>query len=169
MPTLYLARDPAAETSDTRGYFYTYRDGAIRTICSTMELGWNDNKRSKSCIPAGEYPLIMRKVGKYYAAYHKRWGHPWVYEVGDVPNRSAILIHAASGAAQVQGCIATATATRITKDGRLRGTGRSREAYQKFFTIAEYERFDKLEVYVKLPGQNKNKEKTNDKTKTRRA
>jgi len=49
----------------------------------TGELPWRDNTRGESCIPAGVYEVFMRSSG--------RFGR--VYEIKDVPDRSAILLH----------------------------------------------------------------------------
>lgn len=61
-----------------------------------VELPDKGNKRNISCIPANVYDgiAIVRPNGKY--AIH----------VLNVPNRSAILFHAANRANQLKGCIA---------------------------------------------------------------
>lgn len=75
----------------------------------SIELNWRDNKRKVSCIPAGSYNCAFKASPKYGMCYH----------VLDVPNRSAILIHAANFAglvsngqrADLEGCIALGKAT----------------------------------------------------------
>lgn len=70
----------------------------------TGELPWRENRRGKSCVPAGVYRVSWQPSGKY--------GHK--YELQGVPGRSDILIHAANlvgdedlgYVAQVDGCIA---------------------------------------------------------------
>lgn len=70
----------------------------------TLELPWRDNRRQKSCIPPGEYRCAL--------VQSPRFGR--VYEVKGVPGRSAVLIHAANFAGDVDlgwathlhGCIA---------------------------------------------------------------
>lgn len=74
----------------------------------TGELPWRDNKRGKSCVPAGVYNVSWEPSGKY--------GHK--YKLQSVPDRSHILIHAANFVgdedlglmAQVDGCIALGSA-----------------------------------------------------------
>jgi hypothetical protein len=97
MKTVYLLR---TRTSDqgTEGTLIT--DGFI---CKTLELPWRENKQSISCIPSGEYNVVIRKSPKYGTTY-------WVTKV---PNRSYILIHAGNWAGDtkkgfkthVNGCI----------------------------------------------------------------
>lgn len=70
----------------------------------TIELPWRDNKTRVSCIPVGTYRCEIVQSPKFGR----------VYEVKNVPNRSAILIHAANYAGDVAkgyrsellGCIA---------------------------------------------------------------
>lgn len=84
---------------------------------SCIELPWRDNQREVSCIPAGTYlcrPVVSIRFGQ-------------VFEVLDVPGRSAILIHAGNfgGDAELgwttdlRGCIAPAM--RIGRLVNLRG------------------------------------------------
>jgi len=71
--------------------------------CQTLELPWRDNRRSISCIPAGEYLVKIRMSPKYGEIYH----------VKDVPGRTFILIHSGNWAGDttkgykthVNGCI----------------------------------------------------------------
>lgn len=70
----------------------------------SLELPWRDNLRQKSCIPAGTYTCGLVKSPRFGL----------VYEVKDVPGRSAILIHPANfggnadegWTTELQGCIA---------------------------------------------------------------
>jgi len=65
--------------------------------CYTVERPWLDNKPRVSCIPEGEYRLVL---GSY-----NRGGYP-AYEVMDVPGRSLIKIHIGNTIDDVIGCIA---------------------------------------------------------------
>jgi len=82
MKTVYLLR---TRTSDqgTEGMLIT--DGFM---CKTLELPWRENRQSISCIPSGEYNVVIRQSPKYGSVY-------WVTKV---PNRSYILIHAGNWA-----------------------------------------------------------------------
>lgn len=69
----------------------------------TGELPWRDNRRGKSCVPAGSYIVLWEPSGKYGRKY----------ELQAVPGRDHILIHAANHVgdedkglkAEVDGCI----------------------------------------------------------------
>lgn len=103
----------------------------------TLELNWRENKRKVSCIPAGSYTCVFKASPKYGMCYH----------VLDVPNRSAILIHAANFAglvsegqrADLEGCIAFGKST-----GELYGQPallQSKAAIREFIRFMEKESF----------------------------
>ena len=49
----------------------------------TLELPWRENKPNISCIPEGTYECIPYTSEKF----------PNVYQIKNVPNREAILLH----------------------------------------------------------------------------
>ena len=68
------------ETSDEGTFgILTYDHGYL----FTGELPWRNNARGQSCIPTGIYHVFMRSSN--------RFGH--VYEIANVPSRTAILLH----------------------------------------------------------------------------
>ena len=97
MKTVYLLRTRQSDQG-TEGILIT--DGFM---CKTLELPWRQNKRSISCIPAGEYNVKIRQSPKYGS----------VYWITSVPNRTWILIHAGNWAGDrdkgfkthVNGCV----------------------------------------------------------------
>ena len=90
LATLYRYKRTETETigvlfADGRQYFI-------------LEPPWKDNQRNISCIPAGTYKCVFMKrssSGKYKNIY-------WVQ---DVPNRTAILIHAGNTHDHTRGCL----------------------------------------------------------------
>jgi len=107
-PTLANGKDAGTailqrEKSTDGGTFgkLTLPDG---TSYNTLELAWRNNESGKSCIPPGTYKVETRNSPKF---------GPGVYEVKNVPGRSAILIHSGNYAgnvdkgqkSNVQGCI----------------------------------------------------------------
>jgi hypothetical protein len=64
-------------------------------LCVTCENPWKDNKPIESCIPAGTYQCSAHNGTKYK--------NVWV--LNNVPNRSAILIHAGNSEGDTSGCI----------------------------------------------------------------
>lgn len=66
----------------------------------TIERPWKNNAVGESCIPAGEYAVTWTRSPKFGRS---------TYELHGVPNRSAIRIHPANWAVQLEGCIALGT------------------------------------------------------------
>lgn len=88
--------------STAQGSFGRLTFGGI--TLHTVELPWRDNRRQRSCIPAGAYRCAL--------VNSPRFGR--VYGVANVPGRSHVLIHPANLGGdidagwdtQLQGCIA---------------------------------------------------------------
>lgn len=82
-------------------------------VVHSIELPWRDNRQKRSCIPVGAYTCAIVKSPKFGR----------VYGVQRVPGRSAVLIHSANLAgdvdmgytSQLQGCIAP-----VMRLGRMR-------------------------------------------------
>lgn len=81
--------------STSRGVFGVLSD-EDGPICVTIERPWLDNKPMVSCIPVGQYKFIKHSGNK--------WKNVW--ELLDVPDRSAILIHSGNTISDINGCIA---------------------------------------------------------------
>lgn len=89
------------------GTFGTMKNTDTQTLWKTAELQWQDNKPDVSCILPGIYQVELRNHPK----------HGICYEVLNVPNRTAILIHAGNFAGSIQageksdflGCIGLGT------------------------------------------------------------
>ncbi len=64
-------------------------------LCVTCEDPWNDNVSNISCIPKGIYQCRKFNGNKFKD----------VWEIVNVPNRSAILIHAGNTIDDTHGCI----------------------------------------------------------------
>ena len=82
------------------GTFGELRNEQGQLLCVTCEDPWNDNQRGESCIPAGLYTCLPHSGVKYKD----------VWEVVNVPNRSAILIHNGNTIRDTQGCILVGSA-----------------------------------------------------------
>jgi hypothetical protein len=74
----------------------------------TLELPWRDNKRMVSCIPTGIYNVVPRYSQKYGSHF----------EVKNVKDRTAILIHAGNFYNHTNGCILVGMQHKdVNKDG----------------------------------------------------
>ena len=92
-------------------------------VMRSLELPWRDNRRQRSCIPPGSYRCSLMQS--------PRFGR--VYGVHEVPGRSAVLLHAANLAGdvdlgyttQLQGCIAPCMRVGAMRNnaGRMQAAG----------------------------------------------
>jgi len=64
-------------------------------LCVTLERPWNDNKTGDSCIPTGTYKCIQHNGTQFKG----------VWEITNVPNRTAILFHAGNTIKDTHGCV----------------------------------------------------------------
>ena len=75
----------------------------------SLERGWLDNKQNISCIPKGNYTVVL----EYSNAFKRD-----LWEIKNVPNRSECKFHSANYWYQLQGCIALGNSLKdIDKDG----------------------------------------------------
>jgi len=93
MNTAYLIR--TYHKDHTAGVLVLSDGNKVLFTCNTIELPNLGNQRRISCIPEGEYKVVPYSSEKF----------PNVYEIKDVPNRTAILIHAANTTNDILGCI----------------------------------------------------------------
>lgn len=120
--------------------YITDARGNILFKGDTIERGWLDNKKRISCIPEGNYPVVL----EYSSRFKKD-----LWEIKEVPNRSECKFHAANYARQLNGCIALGNGRAdIDKDGLLdvlsskktmkkfhEAMGKEKEAYLKIINI----------------------------------
>lgn len=63
--------------------------------CFTLELPWLNNSKKTSCIPKGDYDVVIRTSPKYGLHFH----------ITNVKNRDLILIHNGNYYTQILGCV----------------------------------------------------------------
>lgn len=73
------------------------------TVFDTIELPWNDNKQSISCIPEGVYKLNKRTSGVVSRSSKGKYNAG--YEVANVAGRTYIMIHIGNTTSDFEGCI----------------------------------------------------------------
>lgn len=92
-------------------------------FCTTCEDPWNNNAVGKSCIPPGEYECVPHS-GQHFKD---------VWQLLDVPGRSAILIHAGNTIDDTQGCILVGNGFNMF--GQRPGIVNSKDTLQKLRQI----------------------------------
>lgn len=98
--------------------------GGIRLYeCVSLELPWKNNAREVSCVPAGEYDIVLE-----YSQSKKMD----LWELKDVPGRSEVKIHIANYVSDLLGCIAPGLRwADLNKDGII-DVANSRVAFLGF-------------------------------------
>jgi len=75
----------------------------------SLERGWRDNEQGVSCVPLGEYKLVLEKSPRF---------DKMLWELKNVPNRSECKFHSSNYWYQLNGCIALGrNSLDINKDG----------------------------------------------------
>jgi hypothetical protein len=80
---------------ETLGTLAVYDDIEKIFECKTLELPWNGNKTSISCIPRGMYHVSHRNSPK----------HKDHLLIEDVVYRSSILVHVVNYVTEIEGCV----------------------------------------------------------------
>lgn len=79
-----------------------YRGATMGVLCIndkpemlTLEEAWRDNRKNESCIPTGNYQLVRHRSPRF----------GMTFQVANVPDRSAILIHPGNTIKDTDGCL----------------------------------------------------------------
>jgi hypothetical protein len=62
----------------------------------SIELAYRDNMRNMSCVPSGDYPLVLEHSNRF---------DELLWEIKGVPERSECKFHVANYYRQINGCI----------------------------------------------------------------
>lgn len=85
----------------TLGWLHVLQpDGKIFNSFATLELPWKNNQPGVSCVPAGEYDLVLERSPKFRTS---------LWELKGVPDRAEAKFHAANFISELEGCIAVGT------------------------------------------------------------
>lgn len=105
-------------------------------ICDTIELPWQDNAVSRSCIPEGRY-RVRKRFSKRFNSH---------LEIIDVPRRKYILFHPANVASyELRGCIAPVDKITGPGSGLL-----SRQAFYRLMNFVNKEIELNKEVWLTI-------------------
>jgi len=111
-------------SKQTTGILLVHNSTTDYVRFSTIELPWLNNKKMISCIPPGTY--TAKKI--------KSYSFGWCIQILDVPNRTAILIHAGNFYTNTKGCILVGEHFgKINKDSEI-DISNSRKSVKKLLT-----------------------------------
>ncbi len=103
----------------------------------SLERGWMNNQNSISCIPEGEYPLIL----EYSPRFRKE-----LWEVKDVPNRSECKFHSANYWYQLNGCIALGNNRKFIDGDEIMDITSSKPTMKQFHEVLNGEHEARLSI-----------------------
>lgn len=118
-------------------------------VFTTLEDAFNFPKvPGKTRIPAGEYPIDLRRTSPMASRYRERFGsqHDGMLWLRNVPNFDFVYIHVGNDADDTEGCILIGQ-TMDPKDGYV---GESVKAYKELFPLvmAALERDERVSIRI---------------------
>lgn len=105
---------------------------------STVERPWLNNRRGESCIPEGDYPLVMRSSPVVNRITAGRYPEGW--EVTEVEDRDYIMFHPGNWPHDFKGCIGVGKGMALLtpRNGEKQLAVRdSQEAFDEFMALME--------------------------------
>jgi hypothetical protein len=126
----------SSEVDSTNGALFDISNGTRTFLCYTLEDEHRDEKvRGETRIPAGEYRITLRRIGRLHEKYSSRFPtiHKGMLWVRDVPNFEYILIHCGNTDEHTAGCLLlgdTQENNQIKKNGFV---GHSTRAYFRVY------------------------------------
>lgn len=103
----------------------------------SLERGWRDNKPNVSCLPMGNYPLIL----EYSNAFKTD-----LWEIKDTEPRSECKFHSAAYWYHLEGCIALGRKHKKINNDNYYDVTDSRNTMKDFHSVLS--QFDKVELEI---------------------
>lgn len=125
-------------------------------LAFVLEDGYRAQKiPGQTRIPAGTYPVVRRRVGKFFMKYKERFAHTFVPELTGVPNFEAILIHMGNEVEDTRGCLLVGKAAVWDSLNGLfmvqQSTDAYLELYQRLFKAYQAEEQVSIEINREIP------------------
>ena len=130
----------SSQMDSTLGALFDVTNGRRKFLCFTLEDEYRKTKvRGETRVPAGTYPIKLRKEGGFHSRYTKKFGsmHKGMLHVQNVPNFQWILIHVGNTDENTEGCLLVGNTSQenLTRPGFV---GESTSAYKRIYLpIAE--------------------------------
>ena len=107
-------------------------------VSLSLERGWRDNQQNISCIPLGEYPVVLEWSPKFEKN---------LWEIKEVPGRSETKFHSANYWHQLNGCIALGLRLRKIDGDEYYDVTNSNDTMKEFHSVLEGATDVKLIIY----------------------
>lgn len=120
-------------------------------FCFVIEDGHRETKEpGKTRIPAGEYKIIPRKHGGFFARYRQKFGHAFAIQIADVPGFQDILIHTGNTKEDTRGCLLVADQAGKSGTDYAAPPGSSTPAYLRLYNEVERAFNSREETTIKV-------------------
>lgn len=126
MKEVLIVRAKEYKDKETIGFAFVFENGKKLFEMALLELPFRNNKRNVSCVPVGEYHLVLEYSPKFQMM---------LWEAKGIPGRSECKFHAANYVHQLNGCFAPgAYHTDLNGDG-LPDVSGSYQTLMKFHDV----------------------------------
>ena len=133
---LIVLRISSQENSTSGILMKENSEGALEFLCYTLEDEYREVKiKGKTRVPAGTYPVVLRKEGGFNERYSKKFPdtHIGMLHIINVPNFEYILIHIGNTDEDTAGCLLVGNSQEsnlVKKNGFV---GSSTNAYKAIY------------------------------------
>jgi len=137
MKDVYVIRDLFFDGKASLGTCFVY-DGKKQLFKSdSLERGWVNNESRISCIPTGNYELVLEHSNKFKKD---------LWEIKGVHGRSECKFHAANYWKQLNGCIALGKNRKYIDGDSIMDVTSSRDTMKLFHNALDGDKFANLHV-----------------------
>ena len=126
------------DNKQTSGILVVYDENRFPLLSSVcLERGWNDNKANISCLPKGNYPLVLEYSNRFKTD---------LWEIKDTGSRSECKFHAASFWSDLEGCISLGCLYKKINTDEYLDLSYSKFMMERFHSVLKD--FDKVELVI---------------------
>lgn len=94
--------------------------------CFTLELPDLNNQKQKSCIPKGNYDVVIRTSSRFGLHFH----------ITNVVNRDFILIHSGNFFSDILGCVLVGSGLKYVNNDKYKDVVNSKATLKKLLQLA---------------------------------
>lgn len=137
MKTIIVLRDLFFSQQASLGTCFIYDGEAQLFKSDSLERGWVNNENMISCIPEGDYPLVLEYSNKFKKE---------LWEIKDVPSRSECKFHVANYWYDLNGCVALGRNRKYIDGDAIMDITSSRDTMKEFHAALSGDTKAKLQI-----------------------
>ena len=141
MKKVIIVRD-WQDNNQTLGRCTVYNEDSKPIFAAiSLERGWRQNKNRISCVPGGEYPLVL----EYSPRFKKN-----LWELKKVPNKAECKIHPSNYWFELEGCISLGLKLKDLNGDGYNDVTNSKDTVNAFHTALKGEKEAKLIIIDRI-------------------